>query len=86
MGEFIRKFTQLNGETATIILDHSLFGQQKISAQKVQVIEDDVKLGLTLRGQAVFVYKDRLKSMELSDEVVEFADDKLRILIKFKKV
>lgn len=82
MIEFIRKFTQLNGHTATIILEHGLFGKQKFEAQEVNVFEDEDRLGLILKGQAVYIYKDRLHSMELRDYFVEFADDKLKILIK----
>ena len=83
MIEFIRKFTQLNGHTATIILEHNLFGKQKFYAQKVNVFEDDDKLGLILCGQAVYTHKYQLHSIELRDNFVEFADDKLKISIKF---
>jgi hypothetical protein len=83
MGELIRKFTQLNGHTATIILEHKLFGKQQFEAQEVNVLDDDDRLGLILHGQGVYVYKQRLQSMEIRDHFVEFEDDKLRILIKF---
>jgi hypothetical protein len=83
MGEIIRKFTQLNGEIATIILEHKLFGKQKFDSQEVNVFEDKDRLGLIIKGQAVFIWKDRLRSMEIRDHFVEFADDKLKILIKF---
>jgi predicted metallo-beta-lactamase superfamily hydrolase len=83
MGELIRKFTQLNGKIATIILEHKLFGKQQFEAHEVNVFEDEDRLGVIIMGQAVFIYKQRLQSMELRDEIVEFADDKLKISIKF---
>lgn len=83
MKEFIRKFLQLNGRMATIVLEHGLFDSQKFEAQEIKVFEDDERLGLVLHGQDVFVYKKRLRSMELRDHIVEFADDKLKFLIKF---
>ena len=83
MKEFIGKFTQLNGRTATITLEHNLFGKQKFETQEVNVFEDEDRLGLILKGQAVYIYKQRLRSMELRDNFVEFADDKLKIFIKF---
>lgn len=83
MIEFIRKFTQLNGRTAIIILEHKLFDKQKFEAQEVNVFEDEDKLGLIIKGQAVFIYKNQLRSIELRDHIVEFADDKLKISIKF---
>ncbi len=83
MGELIRKFTQLNGHTATIILKHRLFDKQEFKIQEVNVFEDKEHLGLILKGQAVFIYKDRLRSVEMREGFVEFSDDKLKILIKF---
>ena len=83
MGELIRKFTQLNGRTATIILEHCWFDKQTFEVQEVNVFEDNECLGLILNGQAVFIYKDRLQSMEIRDGFVGFADDKLKILINF---
>lgn len=83
MGEIIGKFMQLNGRTATIILEHYLFGKQKLKAQEIQIFEDDDKLGVVLMKQNVFVYKPQLKSMDLRDDMVEFSDDKLKISIKF---
>lgn len=83
MREFIRKFIQLNGKIATIFLEHCLFDRQCLEAQEIQVFEDDERLGLILKGQDICVYKQRLRLMELHDHLVEFADDKLKILIKF---
>ena len=83
MGEFIRKLIQLNGRTATIILEHCWFDNQTFEVHEVNVFEDDECLGLILKGQAAFIYKDRLQSMEMRDGFVKFADDKLKISIKF---
>ena len=83
MENFIRKFTQLNGRTATITLEHCWFDKQRFEAQEVNVFEDEECLGLILKGQAAFIYKDRLQSVEMRDGFVEFSDDKLKILIKF---
>jgi hypothetical protein len=82
MGEFIRKFTQLNGRTATIILEHCWFDKQRFEAHEVNVFEDEERLGLILKGQAVFIYKNRIQKFNLNDNVVEFADDKFKILLK----
>ena len=83
MGEFIRKFMQLNGKLATIILEHCWFGVQQFVAEQVNVLEDAERLGVVLHGQDKFVYKNRLQFMDMQDGIVEFADDKLKILIKF---
>ena len=83
MGELVRKFMQLNGKLATIILEHCWFGKQQFEAEQVNVIEDAERLGVVLHGQEKFVYKSRLQFMDMQDGIVEFADDKLKISIKF---
>ena len=82
MEQFMRKFMQLKGRIATVILEHKLFGKQTMKAQQVNIFEDEHRLGLILKGQAVYVFKEKLQSMELRDDVVEFSDDKLKILLK----
>lgn len=74
---------QLNGKLATITLEHCWFGDQKFDVEKVNVIEDTERLGLVLHGQDKFVYKNKLQFMDMQDGIVEFADDKLKISIKF---
>lgn len=83
MKQFVRKFMQLNGRTATIILEHCWFDKQRFMVQELKPIYDEEHLGLILKGQAVFVYKNQLQKFILNDNVVEFADDKLKISIKF---
>ena len=83
MVELMRKFTKLNGKMATIILEHCWFGQQKFKSENINIIEDDNRLGLNLRGQDVFVLRDKLREVQMDEHTVMFADDKLKISIKF---
>ena len=83
MGEFIRRFAQLNGKRAVITLEHCWFEKQRFEIKQVNVIEDNERLGLILRGQEVFVYKHQLCEIQMDEHIIMFADDKLRILIKF---
>ena len=85
MQQFMRKFTQLNGEVATITLDHCWFGKQRFETQELKFICDSRRLGLVLRGQDVFILKEQLCEVELKDDAAMFADDKLKILIQLKK-
>ena len=78
----MRKFTQLNGKIATIILDHCWFDKQVFIAEELNLICDDDRLGLILRGQDIFIPAKQLREVKLNDNVVMFADDKLKILIK----
>lgn len=83
MGEFLRKFMQLNGKLATIILDHCWFGRQQFEVERVNVLEDSERLGILLHGQEKFIYKKQLREVQMDEHMIMFADDKLKISIKF---
>ena len=83
MKQFVRKFTQLNGKMATITLDHCWFDKQIFERQELKPIYDADRFGLVLRGQNVFVYKTRLREIQMDEHRVMIADDKLKISIKF---
>ncbi len=83
MERFVRKFMQLNGKLATITLEHCWFDKQRFVVQELKPIYDNERLGLVLHGQDVFVLTNRLREVELDEHTVMFADDKLKILIKF---
>ena len=77
------KFMQLNGQVAEITLEHCWFGKQKFKVEQVNVIEDDKRLGVILCGQEKFIYKNQLCEVEMDERMIMFADNKLKISIKF---
>ena len=83
MGEILRRFMQLNGKLATIVLNHCWFGGQKFEAEQVNVIEDAERLGVVLHGQEKFIYKKQMCEVQMDEHMIMFADDKLKISIKF---
>ena len=85
MQEFMRKFEQLNGKMAKITLNHCLFGKQVIYCDSLQTIHDERIIGLVLKNQSVYVYKQHMKTMEIDDNHCEIADDRLIITINVNK-
>ena len=83
MEQVMRKFKQLNGKLSTITLEHCWFDKQIFEAQELKPICDDDRLGLVLRGQEIFVHRTRLCETKMDEHMIMFADDKLKILIKF---
>ena len=85
MQEFMRKFTQLNGKMAKVILNHCLFGKQVFYCDELQTIHDDRRIGLVLKNQSIYVDKHNIKVMSINENKCEIADDRLTITINVNK-
>ena len=85
MQQFMRKFTQLNGKMAKVILNHCLFGKQVFYCDQLQTVDDDDKVGLVLKNQPIYVDKHNIKVMSINDTRYEIADDRLTITINVNK-
>jgi hypothetical protein len=77
----MRKFTQLNGAEAEVILAHCLFDKQRFICPSLKTIEDDERIGLLLRGSEIFVYKQDVKVAEVHDNVYVISDGRLTITV-----
>ena len=85
MEEFLRKFKQLNGKMAKVILNHCLFGRQVFYCDELQTISDDRRIGLVLKNQEVYVDKQHIKDMEASGDRYKVSDDRLTIIVNVNK-
>ena len=81
----MRKFTQLNGKMAKIILNHCLFGKQVFYCDELQTINDDNRIGVILKDQVKYVDKQNIKTMEICDDKYQVADDRLSITVIVNK-
>lgn len=81
MQEFMRKFEQLNGKMAKVILDHCLFGKQIFYCDELQTIDDEERIGVILKGQEKFMYKQDVKVAEIRGDRYTISDNRLSINI-----
>ena len=69
MQQFMRKFEQLNGLKAKVLLEHCLFDKQTFYCDTLQIINDEHRAGLILKNQEVFMYKQALKLVKNYDNL-----------------
>lgn len=81
MTEFIHYFTQIQGLSGKVLVEHSLFGRRVYRCEKFDVVNDDDKIGLHLIGQDVYVYKEHIKLSKVYDKMFMIADDFLQLTI-----
>lgn len=82
MQEFMRKFSQLNGVQAKVTFEHYLFDKQRFYCSRLQMIDDDKRIGILLKGNEIFMYKQDVKVVETQDDVYKISDGRLTINIK----
>jgi hypothetical protein len=85
MEEFIRKFTQLDGKMARVILDHCLFDRQVFYCDELQTINDEERIGVVIKERLIYVDKQHIKTMEIHDDKYEISDDRLTISVNVNK-
>lgn len=81
MQQFMRKFAQLNGIEAKVVIEHCLFDNQRFYCRQLQTISDDEKIGVLLKGQAIFMYKQNVKVAEIIDDLYKLSDGRLTIIV-----
>lgn len=81
MNEFMRKFLQLNGKKAKILLEHCLFDKQVHYCEELHIINDDERIGTRIKGNDIFLYKQDIKISKAIDNMFMISDGKLSIMI-----
>ncbi len=86
MHQFMRKFTQLNGVRARVILEHCLFDRQAFYCDELQTINDDTRIGVVLKGQEKFIDKQKIKLIQAEGGTYIISDGRLTIQIIVNKL
>ena len=86
MQQFMRKFEQLNGVEAKVIIDHCLFDGQRFYCRQLQTINDEGRIGILLKGNAIFMYKRNVKVAEMNGNIYTISDGRLTLTINVKKL
>lgn len=85
MQEFMRKFTQLNGERVKVILEHCLFNGQTFDCDKLQTVDDE-RVGVVIKGREIFIDKQNVKTAEIYDGAYKISDGRLTIMVIVNKM
>lgn len=86
MHQFMRKFTQLNGVRAKVILEHCLFDRQAFDCDELQTINDDTRIGVVLKGQEKFIDKQKAQLVQAEEDTYIISDGRLTIQIIVNKL
>lgn len=80
------RWEELQNLSGRAVLNHLLFGDSVYECDSLQVINHENKLGIIIKGQELFVYKDRVEYFCVSNNIYEVKDDLLRIKVIVNKL
>ena len=81
MVEFVRKFTQLNGVEARVVLRHSLFDGQRFYCRQLKTIDDDERIGVLIKDREIYIDKQDVKVAEVKENEYVISDGRLTIIV-----
>ena len=81
MQQFMRKFEQLNGVEAKVILKRCLFDNQRFYCRELQTINDNKRIGVLLKGREIFMDKQDVKVAEANNNTYIISDGRLTIVV-----
>lgn len=80
------EWDQLQGLRGKVTLKHLLFGEQQYGCDELQVVNDDEKIGIVVKGTELFVCKQKVVEFCTSGNMFVVGDDLLRIEVVVKKL
>lgn len=80
------EWNQLQGLRGNATLKHLLFGEQQYGCDELQVINNDEKIGIVVKGTELFVYKQRVVEFCANGNVYTVGDDMLEIRVVVNKL
>ena len=81
MSSFVRKFEQLNGGKAKILVEHCLFDKQIFVCDELETINDDEKIGVIIKNRAIFMYKQNVRVAEVQGNIYTVSDGRLTLIV-----
>ena len=81
MQQFMRKFEQLNGVEAKVVLEHCLFDKQRFYCRQLQTVNDDRRIGILLRNHEIFMDRQDVKVAEVDGDTYTLSDGRLTIIV-----
>lgn len=86
MTKFSEKFETINNLRAQIVLEHCLFDRQVFWVDRLKVINDDRRIGVVLKGNDIYIYKQDVKVYEQGGGTYMISDGRMSITLIVNKL
>ena len=80
------EWNELQGLYGKVTLKHLLFGEQQYGCDEIQVINNDEKIGIVVKGTELFVYKQKVVEFCVNGNTYTIGDGMLEIKVVVNKL
>ena len=75
------KWDKLANKNCMVVINHALFDEQKYDCDMLQIINDEHRIGVVIKGRELFVNKQEIKSFIVHENVYMVEDKMMTITI-----
>ena len=72
---------QLQNKICRVVINHTLFGEQQYDCDDMQIINDEHRIGIVIKGRNLFVYKQEVVDFWVYDNAYTVRDKMMTITI-----
>ena len=75
------KWGQLANKNCMVVIEHALFDKQQYECEALQVINDDERIGVVIKGRELFINKPDVEDFWVYDNAYIVKDKMMKITI-----
>jgi len=83
---FIQSLVNIHNKTGLIHTYHKLFGSKQYKCEKLKIIDDDLRLGIKVKGKDIYIPKQEIKIYSHEGSVFSFSSENQIIAINVNKL
>ena len=72
---------QLQNKNCRVVINHALFEEQQYDCNNTQIINDEHRIGIVIKGRKLFVYKQEVVDFWVYDNAYTVRDKMMTITI-----
>ncbi len=80
------KWGQLQNLNCRVIINHALFEEQSYDCDALQIIDDEHRVGIVVKGRELFVYKQDIVDFWVYENTYTVRDEMLTICVIVNKM
>lgn len=75
------KWDQLQNINCRVIINHELFDEQQYDCDNAQIINDEYRIGIVIKGRELFVYKQDVVDLWVYENAYTVRDEMMTMTI-----
>ena len=75
------KWDELANKNCMVVIKHALFDEQRYDCDELQVINDERRIGVVIKGRNLFAYKQDVEDFWMYDNAYMVKDKMMKITI-----